>query len=120
MRTAKLHSTVVTRLPFCVNLFALVKVYLHWIKKNQKSIFLWFTKLLWFSGFTDNFFIIKLLKQENKTTDEQRIEGNRENEKTTCSKKASAQDATNIVKYIPNDLRKSRKSVVVLGDNMTK
>ena len=40
--------------------------------------------------------------------------------KQPVQRKLVLQDATNIAKYIPNDLRKSRKSVVVLGDNMTK
>ena len=40
--------------------------------------------------------------------------------KTTVSKKDSTQDTTNTAKYRPNDQQKSRKSVVVLCDSMTK
>ena len=57
---------------------------------------------------------------ENKTTDEQRIAGVHEKEKTFGSRKDSTQDTACTARNRHNNQGKSGKSVVILGDSMIK
>ena len=57
---------------------------------------------------------------ENKTTDEQRIAGIHEKEKTIGSRKDSTQDTASAARNRHNNQGKSSKSVVILGDSMIK
>ena len=57
---------------------------------------------------------------ENKTTDEQRIAGIHEKEKTIGSRKNSTQDTASTARNRHNNQGKSSKSVVILGDSMIK